>query len=498
MNPILLSMLALCAVSVLMPEAQAQGATLKPCRLRGVEHEAQCGTVTRPLDPSVPTGRTVEIHFAVLPALARNKHPDPVFFFAGGPGQSAMTLVGPLSRQLARFSNRRDVVLIDQRGTGRSAPLVCDADAPTKPLREMADPALQASLLQQCRETLQKLPHGDLRQYTTTIAMADADAVRRALGVEQVNVMGGSYGTRAVLEYLRQFPGQVRRAVIDGVAPPDMVLPVSFSTDAQSAFDAMLAACQAEPACHVRHPQLRTQWSALLASLPREASVPHPVTGREERFTLTRDMVASMVRMPLYVPTLASALPYAVSEASQGRYVPLVGLAGAMGGGRDNEMRLAMGMHLSVVCAEDFPRVESASDKPGPDFGNGYTDMYRKACDGWPRGAVPAEFYRMPAAKAAVLVLSGGLDPVTPPRHGERATKALGAKARHVVVPNAGHGVMSIGCMPDVMFRFIDAATDEAALKVDTACVQAIPRPPAFHPVTAPAASAAAASGSAR
>jgi pimeloyl-ACP methyl ester carboxylesterase len=497
MNIPLLTCLAVVAAAALTPAARAETAALQPCRLKGVEHEALCGHVVRPLDPAAPAGRTIEVHFAVLPALARNKKPDPVVFFAGGPGQSAITLAGPMSRQLARFTNRRDVVLIDQRGTGRSAPLVCEADEPTRPLRETADPEFQFAELKRCREALQKLPHGDLRQYTTTIAMADADAVRRALGAEQVNLMGGSYGTRAVLEYLRQFPQAVRRAVIDGVAPPDMVLPVSFSTDAQASFDALLAACEAEAGCRGRYPQLRAQWAALLASLPRSVTVPHPVTGRDETLTVTRDMVTSLVRMPLYVPALASALPFAVSEAAQGRFVPLAGVAGAMNSGRDSAMRLAMGMHFSVVCAEDWPRVAAATDKPGPDFGGSFTDLYRRVCDGWPRGAVPAEFYRMPVAPAPVLVLSGGIDPVTPPRHGERAAKALGAKARHIVVPNAGHGVMPIGCMRDVLFRFIDAADDDAALKVDAACAQAIPRPPAFSPV-APAVAAASAAGGTR
>jgi pimeloyl-ACP methyl ester carboxylesterase len=472
-----------CLLHAAHAAAPADGAPLQPCRLKGVEHEALCGSVTRPLDPGAPQGVLIDVHFALLPALARNKKPDPVFFFAGGPGQSAIALAGPLSRQLARFSNRRDVVLIDQRGTGRSAPLMCDDEPATRPLADSADPQRQVEQLQRCRATLQKLPHGDLRQYTTTIAVADADAVRRALGADQVNVIGGSYGTRVVLEYLRQFPQTVRRAVIDGVAPPDMVLPASFSLDTQSAFDALLGSCEADRACSARYPQLRTQWAALLGALPRTVTVPHPVTGRDETLTLTRDVVTGLVRQPLYLPALASALPYAVSEAAQGRFVPLLGLGGAMAGGR--ETRLASGMHFSVVCAEDMPRLESGADPPGPDFGNGFADLYRRVCDGWPRGSVPPAFYRVPASPAPVLVLSGGLDPATPPRHGERVATALGANARHVIVPKAGHGVMGLGCMRDVLYRFVDAVTDADALKVDATCAAAIPRPPAFQPVTA-------------
>ena len=468
---------------VLAALAGAAGAApLEPCRLRGVEHDALCGKLARPLDPARPDGPSIDIHYAVLPALARNKKPDPVFFFAGGPGQSAIDLAGGMSRLFARVSNRRDVVLIDQRGTGRSAPLVCTPPDPTRPLRELADMEAVQARLERCRDELRKLPHGDLRQYTTTIAMADVEAVRQALGAAQVNIVGGSYGTRAVLEYQRQFPQAVRRAVIDGVAPPDMVLPATFSPDGQAAFDALLASCEKDKACGSRFPDLRAQWRATLATLPREVSLQHPVTGVAEKLTLTRDMAASLLRGPLYVPALASALPVAISEAAQGRFEPLFGVAGAMSG-RRGVGELAEGMHFSVVCAEDMPRLDRAADLPGPDLGDGFSRLYRAVCAGWPRGAVPEAFYTMPPAQTATLVLSGGIDPVTPPRHGERAAKALGAKARHVVVPQAGHGVMGIGCMRDVLFRFIDAESEADALKVDTACVEGIPRPPAFQPI---------------
>ena len=454
----------------------------KPCRLIGVESAAWCGVLKRPLDPAQPQGRQIDLHFAVLPALARNKRPDPVLFFAGGPGQSAIDLAGSVGRSMARLSNRRDIILIDQRGTGRSAPLKCEDTSPTRPIADMADPAKQMAMLQACRLALEKLPHGDLRFYTTVIAMQDADAVRQALGAQQVNVVGGSYGTRAGLDYMRQFPQAVRRAVLDGLAPPDMVLPASFSPDSQAALDASLAACEADSACQARFPNLRSDWQALLRSLPREVTVMHPVTQRPETLTLTRDSALGLARTPLYSPALASALPLALSEAARGRFQPLFGLGAALGGSR--RMDLAMGMHFSVVCAEDVPRL-AQGDAAAPDFGSTFGDIYKSVCADWPRGTVPAAFYTLPAAPAATLLLSGGADPATPPRHGDRVAKALGAKARHVVVPQAGHGVMSIGCLRDVVFRFIDAATDEDALKVDADCAKAIPRPGAFLPLVA-------------
>ena len=299
---------------------------------------------------------------------------------------------------------------------------------------------------------------------------------------QQVNVMGGSYGTRAVLDYMRQFPQAVRRAVIDGVAPPDMVLPASFSADNQAALEQVFKACDADAVCSKQHPQLRAGWQALLASLPREVSVAHPLTGRPEKLVLTRDGLLNMARLPLYVPVMASALPLALGEATAGRFEPLLGLTTAFMGGGGRAMRMSEGMHFSVVCAEDLPRLAQATDAPGADFGDSFAQQYRRICEAWPRGEVPTAFYTVPPAKAATLVLSGGADPVTPPRHGDKVARQLGAKARHVVVPHAGHGVMGLGCMRDVLFRFIDAETDDTALKVDTACAEQIPRPLSFQP----------------
>ena len=482
MNPFLFASAVACAaLACSSPLQAAEGRPgLKPCRLQGVEHDAWCGVARRPLDPAQPAGVQIDVHYAVLPALARNRKPDPVLFFAGGPGQSAMELGATVTRLLARLAYRRDIVLIDQRGSGRSAPLACPPIEALAPLAGSLDPVRQLGRLKACLAQLKALPHGDLRQYTTNIAMQDADAVRQALGATQVNLVGASYGSRAALEYMRQFPQAVRRAVIDGVAPPDMVLPAAMSTDNQAAFDAALTACQAEAPCRQRYPALAQDWQALLANLPREVSVAHPLTGATEGVVITRDGVLNLVRAPLYVPALAAALPLAVSEGARGRFEPLLGLASAMGSRSTG--KLSEGMHYSVVCAEDVPRLGQATDAPGADFGASVAGLYRQVCADWPRGEVAAAFYQIPAATAATLVLSGAADPVTPPRHGERVVRALGVKARHRVVPHAGHGVMGLLCMRDVLFRFIDAESDVQALQVDTACGADIPRPSAFIP----------------
>jgi pimeloyl-ACP methyl ester carboxylesterase len=463
---------------------------LKSCRLEGLDHDAMCGALKRPLDPALPHGRSIDVHVAVLPALARQKHPDPVFFFAGGPGQSAIDLAGSIQRMLGRLGSRRDIVLVDQRGTGRSAPLACDSPGPEESLAQAFDRSRLVAAIGRCRETLEKLPYGDLRQFTTPIAMADVDAVRAALGADRIDLVGVSYGTRAALEYMRAYPTHVRRVVLDAVAPPDMVLPATMGTDAATALDALFRDCAAAPACEKAHPELAARWRALLATLPRTVTADDPTDGRPRTFTLTRDVAWGLVRPGLYVPAFGAALPYAIEAASAGRFGPLLTLGSAMGG--VGGLELFEGMHFSVVCAEDVPRLapESASS---PDDGN--VSLYREVCARWPHGAVPAAFYTVTPSAAPLLLLSGAVDPVTPPRHAERVAAALGPKARHVVVPHAGHGALGLSCVRDASVRFIETVADDDALKVDLTCVAALPRPlPFTPPLPRRAASAASAS----
>jgi pimeloyl-ACP methyl ester carboxylesterase len=235
--------------------------------------------------------------------------------------------------------------------------------------------------------------------------------------------------------------------------------------------------------------------------------VAHPLTGVRETFTLDTDRLLSAVRGPLYAPVLAAALPEAITEAAAGRFDALLGLSGALSGGRRGSV--AMGMQFSVLCAEDGPRLSSqppidpaaptgarslatgpAGATPSTPFVDHGASLYQRVCAFWPRGAVPAAFYQVMPGSSATLLLSGGLDPATPPRHAARMARALGAKALQVVVPNAGHGLIGLGCVREVMFKFIDATDDAAALAVDASCVVGIPRPPVFAPVR-PLASAA-------
>jgi pimeloyl-ACP methyl ester carboxylesterase len=397
--------------------------------------------------------------------------PDAVFLLAGGPGQSAVSVAGWGQFAFARLNRRRDLVFVDQRGTGLSAPLHCPQ---LENASELIDEEQSLQRARLCMQQLQALPYGDLRQFTTTIAMQDLDAVREAQGYNRINLVGVSYGTRAALEYLRLFPSRVKRLVLDGVVPPDERLPAS---DAQGALDGLFEGCTRDTRCNAAYPDLRGQWQKLLASLPRQVSVIHPRLGSEIQVKLTRGMVVNLVHKSLYLPTTVAGLPYAISQAGQGRYAPLLALSGATDA--PSEVSIAYGMHFSVWCAEEYARLPAAG---GGDFEQVLDGMYRDVCAQWPRGKIDPAFYTLKPSPVPVLLLNGGIDPVTPSPHGERVAKALGAKALALTVQNYGHGLMSQGgCLREVAYRYLNAKSDEEALKVDTACVRQVPRPLAWQ-----------------
>jgi pimeloyl-ACP methyl ester carboxylesterase len=471
----LLVVAAVLGLASCRPGAGVRGDGLQPCRLAGAEREILCGTVTVAEDPDAPSGRTIGVHFAVVPAVARNAQADPVFVLAGGPGQAASRVIGQAMPIFAELNARRDIVFIDQRGTGLSNALDCPDDDAS--LAATLDPAHQLDLLHRCLAGLRS----DTRQYATWIAVHDFEAVRRRLGADRVNLWGGSYGTRAALEYLRQYPQHVRTAVLDGVAPPDMALPASFSVDADAALAALAAACKADARCQQRYPDFEQRIDALLerADTGFEVDVRHPLNGHKQTLRVDRRLLASLLRVPLYVPTLGAVLPYALAGAAGGDFDALVTLSFAVSGrAREN---LALGMHFAVICAEDLPRLGAAESAviASTRFGSTFADLYRDACAAVATRPVPAAFYEVPRSEAPVLVLSGGLDPATPARHGAAVAARLG-NARHVVAPYLGHGLSAQACAPRLITRFIrSGAFDD----LDTACLEKLPASTFFEPI---------------
>ncbi len=443
-----------------------------------------CGTLQVYEDRSASTGRRIDLKIVVAPALRRDAAPDPLFILEGGPGAGAATLAGSRLAMFRRFQVDRDLVFVDQRGTGDSNRLGCDPSPEELDAIKTDDDRITARL-KACLASLD----ADPRLYTTSIAMDDLDDVRAFLGYDTINLWGGSYGTRAALVYLRQHAAHVRSLVLDGVAPQDMRLPLHAARDAQRALDRLMVDCAADPGCASAFPALKADTETLFARLAAGGVLVrglHPRTGRPIELTLTHRDAALVVFRALYVPEVASLLPQVLSEAAAGNHQGLLALSFSSapeGGKRD----MAVGMHLSVVCAEDIPRIGPEDRQQAASLGFLGSAMFEaqyEACSFWPRGDVPESFYAPVVSDRPVLVFSGADDPVTPPAWGEHVAAHL-SRSKHIVVPGAGHITLTRGCVPQLVAAFLATARVE---DIDPACTGTLSRPPFFVTPTGPVA----------
>jgi pimeloyl-ACP methyl ester carboxylesterase len=435
--------------------------------------EAYCGTLRVFEDRARKAGRTIDLWIVVLPAMRPTKA-DPLVFLAGGPGQGAAQLARQIRGAFRNIQRTRDIVLVDQRGTGKSNPLNCRSQSNS--LSEMTEPT--ESSLDRLKRCLAGYD-ADVRLYTTTIAMDDLDEVREYLGYDTVNLYGGSYGTRAALVYLRLHGDRVRSMILDGVAPMDMRLPLFTARDAQRALDKLLTDCDADPACKRAFPELPGRIRGLLQRLeqdPPRVRIVHPRTGIAEDVRVEPRVVASILFSALYSPLTASIVPTLVDHAERNEFQSLFAL-GLAGEGADENM--SVGMQLSVLCSEDAARVtqdEVQQANSGTVFGSYLLGSQLKACEMWPRGTVEDSYYEPVVSDVPALVLSGDIDPVTPPGWGEAVVKHL-SHGRHVTVPATGHGVIGTACGIQMIQDFLDSAS---STELNTGCVRSVKRPPFF------------------
>ncbi len=463
------------------PGAQGSEAALRDCtlthpRLSRVVN-ARCADYQVPLDPARADGEKIRLHVAVVPASGRNPRPDPLFFIAGGPGQSAVDSALPLWPLFREVLKRRDLVLIDQRGTGKSTPLSCKAD------EEIELASDDETLIRRTRECLER-QDVDVRFFTSRQAVADLEFVRQALGYEQINVMGVSYGTRVAQLVLRQYPQRVRSIVLDGVLPPDLVLGPEFADNLSASLQKLFFHCEADAACREAFPQLEQDWHRYL-ELPldekRAVSLRHPRTGKRLDLKASRQALDMAVRLLSYSSDTRALLPLVIHEAVAGEWQPL--LSQALQVAASLEGNLAEGMHNSVVCAEDLPYYKDIPADDNRVLGRMMRQL-QLICGIWPRGESFADIHRPLASDTPALLLSGELDPVTPVSYGEQALQQY-SRGKHLVVPGQGHNVSPRGCVPGLVADFLDTLTlDEEK----AACVQCIPRLPFFIDALGPGA----------
>ena len=450
------AVLSSCSGSV--ADKPAATIALTDCRVKNFDGVAQCATVSVPEDHSQPNGKRVEIFLSVLPSLARRPEADPLFLFAGGPGQAASDQ-GRVAMALSDIRKSRSIVLVDQRGTGKSKTLTCDAtdDAKTKdPLVETlnADTASMEKEWARCIATMR----GNPATHRTDDYVDDLELVRKGLGYEKINVWGGSYGTRVALRYMKRFPASIRTAMLDGVAPASLHLPDDAMAASEAQLKAAIAACGESKACAKAHPNLGETLDALIAKLratPQAVTLIHPMTGKPLSGTVTDRAVISFLWPLLYQPEAARLIPQLVNLAAAGDFAPMAATATASS---ISETDLAVVQRFAVMCAEDM----LGRTAPSIERFKSLSDMFYGFCKSFPHGTVEPEFFEPTRSDIPTLLFSGTLDPVTPPSQGSLAAKTL-TQSKHIIATGAGHIVLQQACARRLMSKFVTAGNISGA-----------------------------------
>jgi pimeloyl-ACP methyl ester carboxylesterase len=438
---------------------------------------ARCALLRVPENRSNPKGRHIDVSVAWVPSTAKHPAADPVVLLAGGPGQSAQQAFPTTYPAFREILRQRPVLLIDQRGTGRSRPLTCPRTLDAAALRELDTASVDEArrLTAACRDEIG--PDVDLRAYTTGDYVADLEDVRRALGVEQFNLIGGSYGTRVGLEYLRRYPGSVRTLVLDSVVPPRLLLGEDHAKNLESAVNAQFARCDADAECKRRFGSPRVKLDELLQRLRQQPPLVRyrdPLSNEMREDRLTDAAVIAVVRFYSYAPQLFGMVPMLLADAGEGRYAALMAQSRMMEQLVGEQIYVPL--QLSVSCAEDAPwmRADPADEKTI--LGSQFIAFTQAQCGEWPRGPMPADFHEPVQSDKPVLLLSGELDPVTPPRYGAEVQRTL-SRGRHFVLRGQGHTVMGVGCTPRLIADFIESAD---ARSLDGSCLEQLQYSPPF------------------
>lgn len=473
-----------CAQGVSEPDLFSR-IELSDCRIsagRGFPGiKARCGTFWRNENPVDADSPMLELNVAVVPALSLEPEPDPFVPIAGGPGQGSIEFYAGYAAAFEKVRRNRDILLLDQRGTGNSARMDCDT----------GDEIIEGQFsieqtISDTRDCLADLPH-DPRFFTTSIAVQDLEALRVALGYPKLNLYGASYGTRVAQHFLRRYPDSTRSVIIDGVVPPQLALGPAIAVEAQKALEAIFDRCAESQACDERFPDLRGTFAELRDNLARqtvEVSLPNPVTGAPESLDFGPAQMAGALRLLSYHPNTVALMPLLIEQAAEGNY----GLLAAQFLSVAERMSdsLSLGMHNAVVCTEDAPffsgEAITEEELESTYIGAIQVEALRAICSIWPAGVLDEGFKAPVMSAKPVLLLSGEADPVTPPHFAELALVDLG-NARHLIGRKQGHGQAPRGCMPEIMGRFVESAVIDS---LDESCFMRVFAMPFFLDFSGP------------
>ncbi|HEY2866020.1 MAG TPA: alpha/beta fold hydrolase [Pyrinomonadaceae bacterium] len=467
----------LCSLSVWLifsPVAQAQSDPrgLRPCT---AEPSVQCGTFRVFEDRQKKSGRTIDLNVIVLPAVGERKF-DPMFDLSGGPGAAATLDLELIMKELPQYRQGRDIVLVDQRGTGNSNPLRCEP----LPGHTALDEMYPVAYVQRCRESLEK--SADLTKYTTEIAIDDLDDIRRWLGYKKIDLWAISYGTRAAQVYVRQHGDAVGHVVLTGAIGTYHKMPFYHAPNAQASLDLLLTECERDERCHAAFPAIKQETGALFVRLKRgpiKAIYQDPQNGSPTSYLVRGEIFAESIRTWLYTRDTTQQIPFVIHEAALGNFSPFLKRV-LRADGPDLNSFIADGMYLSVTCAEDVPYIDVAdADRLSRKtiFGNYRVLQQKRACANWPKGKIGADYRRAVTSDVPVMFVTGALDPVTSPRWADELARGF---RHHVMltISEQGHGpvgLTNIDCEDSLIIRFI---SDLPIGEADKVCLSNMQPPP--------------------
>ena len=447
---------------------------LTPCTVRGLDGDVRCGSVRVPEDPRRPRGRQIALRVVVARATGSERAPDPLVLLAGGPGQAGTDMGEFATEAFSRVRTSRDIVLVDARGTGGSGPLRC---ALMRNPADLVGPTIYPpASVRFCHDSLSRV--ADLGRYTTAAIADDLELVRKALGYPRLDLYGTSYGTRLALVFLQRHPASVRAIVLKAVAPPTMVAPMNYAADAERAFGLLVRDCQTDSACARAFPSPRADLDSVLARAARgEIRTPVPNgAGGTDTLAVSRDAIAGSLLTLMQSASQRALLPKALHDAAAGNTAMLATVV--IQTRRAVDGAIASGMHLSVSCADDGGRLDTAAAvraDAGTFLGPSRVRMLADACREWSMPRSDPTAGSAVRSSVPVLLVSGELDPNTPPRHAEEALRTL-PNGRHVVLAGVAHGWSNVaGCGAAFVADFISRAS-AAGLDIACAAVSSAPR----------------------
>ncbi len=459
---------ALAALPAMRASAAASLPTA-PCKLEDIAEPARCGELEVLENPNQPKGRRLKVHFAVLPATSGKALPDPIVAVLGGPGEDAIGAAAYFAKRFTALRADRDLLFVDQRGTGQSGALHCSLYSPAQAAANLRD-LFPVAAVKRCERELQT--HADLTQYGYLRFAHDLEQVRRALGYSALNLSGGSYGTRAAVVYMRAYPKSVRTAYLGSVVPIDLAQPLPMAATAQSTMDDLFKVCAADSVCNAAFPNFSVEFREVFAQL--KAGVRVSIPGRTEQVPLDAGRVAEWFRSRLYRPAGAAQLPWLVHQAHAGNWTPIVD--GILSDSQGADSDLSLGLLFAITCNEDVPFLneqEIASKTRGTFLGDYRVRQQQAACQAWPRWVLPAG-YREPVRSAVpTMFVSGDADGATPLWFMDHVATGFSASIK-IVARGQGHTEWS-DCIAQHYKQFV---TTVSVRELKGASCETVPRPP--------------------